>query len=125
MRILGVSVDITERKLAEEELMRSVETLRLAQAAAGLGAWDWNVETDEVSWTPGMYEIAGVDPRSYRPTLQTSTDHVHPDDRSALDAEIRRVIDVRRVLLRVVVPRRAALGRDPKRDQPGHRLPEP
>ncbi len=93
VRILGVSVDITERKLAEEELMRSVETLRLAQAAAGLGAWDWNVETGEVSWTPGMYEIAGLDPRLYRPTLKTSADHVHPDDRGALDAEMRRVIE--------------------------------
>ncbi len=93
VRVLGVSVDITERKRAEEELVRSVETLRLAQATAGLGAWDWNVETDELRWTPGIYEIVGLDPLSYRPTMQTWTDHVHPDDRSAIEAEMDRVID--------------------------------
>jgi len=39
-----------------------------------------------------MYEIAGLDPLSYQPTRQTSTDYVHPDDRGALGAEMRRVI---------------------------------
>ena len=34
VRVLGVAIDITERKLAEEEHVRSAETLRLAQEAA-------------------------------------------------------------------------------------------
>ncbi|MEP7335663.1 MAG: PAS domain-containing protein, partial [Actinomycetota bacterium] len=92
VRILGVSVDITKRKLAEEELVRSEALLRLAQTAGGLGAWDLNLETDELRWTPELYEINGIDPLSYQPTMQNAFEYVHPDDRSSLKAELERVM---------------------------------
>jgi len=92
VRILGVSVDITERKLAEEELVRNEEVLRLAQAAGGLGAWDWNIETGEFRWTEGLYEIVGLDPSSYKPTPETSTDFIHPDDQRAAQDTVERVL---------------------------------
>lgn len=92
VRVLGVAVDITERKQAEEELVRTEETLRLAQAAARLGAWDWNVVTDELSWAPAVYEIFGLDPASYEPSYETLSEYIHPDDRSAYEAEVRRAL---------------------------------
>ena len=92
VRVLGVAVDITERKLAEEELVRSEELMLLAQAAGRLGAWDWNIETDELRWTEGMYEITGRDSLSYKPTAQTSADYVHPDDQPAAEAAAARVL---------------------------------
>lgn len=91
-RVLGIVVDITERKLAGEKLARSEETLRLAQAAAGLGAWDWNVETGDLLWTADMYEIFGVEPASFVPSLETMYSSLHPDDRSTVDAAIQRAL---------------------------------
>jgi two-component system, cell cycle sensor histidine kinase and response regulator CckA len=91
VRVLGVAVDVTVRKLAEEELVRSEETLRLALAAAHLGAWDWNVDTGELQWTPGVYEIFGVEPASFEPTYDTMFALIHPDDRSRVEAEIQQV----------------------------------
>jgi PAS domain S-box-containing protein len=91
VRVLGVALDITRRKLADEDLVRSEELLRLAQAAGRLGAWDWDVETGALHWTPDLYEIRGLDPLSFTPTAENFNDHVHPDDRSALAAANRRV----------------------------------
>jgi PAS domain S-box-containing protein len=93
IRVLGVAVDITERKLVKEELVRSEETLRLAQTAARFGAWDWNIDTGELLWTPGMYEIFALDPTSSQPSYETFSNYIHPDDRDVVDAEIRRVLD--------------------------------
>jgi two-component system, cell cycle sensor histidine kinase and response regulator CckA len=91
VRQLGVAVDVTERKQTEEELARSEETLRLAQAAAGLGSWDINIATLELSCTSGVYEIFGLDPASKKLTYGTFTEFIHPDDREAVNAELRRV----------------------------------
>jgi two-component system cell cycle sensor histidine kinase/response regulator CckA len=91
IRQLGVAVDITERKLTEGELARSDETLRLAQAAAGLGSWDVNIATLELTCAPGVYEIFGLDPASEDLTYETFSDFIHPDDRDAVNAEVRRV----------------------------------
>jgi PAS domain S-box-containing protein len=84
-------VDITERKRTEEELARSEETLRLAQSAAGLGSWDIDVASLELSCTPSLYEIFGLDPGSNALTYETFSDFIHPDDRDAVTAEVRRV----------------------------------
>ena len=90
-RVLAVALDITKRKLADEDLVRSEELLRLAQEAGRMGAWDWDVVTDELRWTRGMFEIAGLDPLSYQPAMP-GIEHIHPDDTVALVADIDRVL---------------------------------
>jgi PAS domain S-box-containing protein len=91
VRQLGVAVDVTERKHSEDELARRDETLRLAQAAAGLGSWDVNIATLELTCAPGLYEIFGLDPASEDLTYETFANFIHPDDREAVGAEVRRV----------------------------------
>lgn len=62
-RMLGIGVDITERKAAEEALqLKKVELLE-AQRLAGVGSWQWDPQTDIVTWSDEMYRIAGRDPR--------------------------------------------------------------
>jgi PAS domain S-box-containing protein len=60
-RMLGVAVDITERKAAEENLRRKEIELTEAQRLAGVGSWQWEPETDTVLWSDELYRIAGHD----------------------------------------------------------------
>jgi PAS domain S-box-containing protein len=61
-RMLGMAVDITERKDAEESLRGKELELNEAQRLAGVGSWQWNPATDTVVWTQELYRIAGRDP---------------------------------------------------------------
>jgi PAS domain S-box-containing protein len=61
-RMLGISMDVTERKLAEQALRQREAELTEAQSLAQVGSWRWEVKTDTVSWSRELYRIAGMDP---------------------------------------------------------------
>ncbi len=60
-RMLGVNVDITERKNAEEKLRNSQMHLRLTTEAARIGTWQWNVQTSELIWSRIHKELFGYE----------------------------------------------------------------
>jgi PAS domain S-box-containing protein len=86
--IIGVSRDITERERRERELQTVTERLNLAVEGANLGVWDWNVETDEVTFNDRWAEMLGFAPEEIEPSLSAWKKRVHPDDMAAVEAEL-------------------------------------
>jgi len=93
-RILGAIScwrDVTERKQSEQELAAAFEQLDLALAGAEAGAWDWNIETGEITWSPRcreMYGLAEDESHCY----ETWIDRIHPEDRQRLTERIDQVL---------------------------------
>jgi PAS domain S-box-containing protein len=61
-RMLGMSHDVTERKLVDQALYESESDLTEAQRLANMGSWQWDVLTDTVTWSEQLYRIVGMDP---------------------------------------------------------------
>ena len=57
---VGSHTDITEQRAAEERVRESVRRLELAMDAASIGMWDWDLDTDRMTWTRQAYLITGV-----------------------------------------------------------------
>jgi signal transduction histidine kinase len=89
---LAVIADITQRKHAEEALRKSEERLLLAQAASGLGIYDYDVVTGEIRWDARMRELWGVGP-GVPIRAETALDALHPDDRAPTQALIDKALD--------------------------------
>lgn len=85
--VLAVTLDVTERRRAEEALRKSEESLRLAVEGAGMAAWEINLETMAGSWSRTRFDILGY-PRSETGagTVAEWIDRVHPDDRARVAA---------------------------------------
>lgn len=80
IQVLGVSTDITDRKLAEEQLRYSEEQLRLALEAAHMGTWDWNLETGEGTWSHNLELLYGLAPNTFDGSYENFLAIVHPND---------------------------------------------
>jgi PAS domain S-box-containing protein len=68
IRLIGMTADITERKLAEEALHQKGAALTEAERLAGVGSWQWDARTDTVTWSAGLYRLAGRDPKLPAPS---------------------------------------------------------
>jgi PAS domain S-box-containing protein len=75
----------------EEALRRSEERLRLAQASANVGVWDWNPQTRELTFTPELEQLLGVSPGTIR-TYRDWSERVLPDDLGRSEAEREEAI---------------------------------
>jgi PAS domain S-box-containing protein len=84
LHMLGVVMDITERKRVEEELRRKREDLDRAQAVSHVGSWRLDVRSNELLWSPENWRIFGVAPGTPL-TYETFLAAVHPDDRERVD----------------------------------------
>jgi PAS domain S-box-containing protein len=84
---LGVFVDITRRVATETALRDREQRLDLATTAAGLGIFEWNVQTGDARWeNQRMYEIFGRTPADGTLTQEDFINHViHPDDRESFE----------------------------------------
>jgi PAS domain S-box-containing protein len=81
-RMLGIKVDITERKLIEEALRESEERLRLAAQAGKMYAFDWNAATGVVTRSEKASQILGFTSEQIGSSHEQFLASVHPEDRA-------------------------------------------
>jgi PAS domain S-box-containing protein len=105
IRWYGTSVEIEDRKRAQEKLRQSEAYLAEAQALSGTGCFGMNVSTGELFWSDETFRILAYE-RSIEPTLEHVFKRVHPEDvafvKKAFDAAFaeRKFLDLEhRILL--------------------------
>jgi PAS domain S-box-containing protein len=81
---LAVKEDITERKKAEEKLKQSGAILAEAERIAELGSWEFDLKSENYTFSEQMYRLTMIDRRIDPVPFDTLLARVHKDDKSRL-----------------------------------------
>jgi len=85
----------TEIAMRNTDLYKSEERFSHAMRGANDGLWDWNLETDEVYYSPRWKSMLGYEESELGSNLDTWKNLVHPDDKDWVLETIQDYLDGR------------------------------
>ncbi len=89
---VAVHEDITDRKRADDELRQERRLLGESQEIGGVGSWEWDLETNLVTWSAQQFRLFGLEPTTEGPSPALFLEVVHPDDRDEVGDVMGRLM---------------------------------
>ena len=77
--VLGMFQDINERVENSKKLLELTDRLSVALKSGAIGCWEWELETNILTWDERIYELYAV-PLGTTVLFETWASRVHPDD---------------------------------------------
>lgn len=75
--------DITEKQFYEKALLKKNRILSQSEKIANFGTWNFDVLSKELSWSEGMFEIHGMDPKEEpQPSFEDALQFFIPSERN-------------------------------------------
>ncbi|OLP17330.1 hypothetical protein BST81_16120 [Leptolyngbya sp. 'hensonii'] len=90
--IYAAARDVTEQKLTEQQLRHTSDRLTLAIKSGAIGIWDWDVQSNILTWDQRMHEMYGIKPDGFGGIYQAWSNSLHPDDRAATEGAIQQAL---------------------------------
>ncbi len=90
---IGIIQDITRQKEIENAHRESEARLATAQRISGLGNWQSDIIKDTLWWSEEIFQIFGVDSKTFEVTSEAFYSFVHPDDRDFVISEVTKALE--------------------------------
>lgn len=85
--------EIAERKQAEAALELSEKRYKLAQRAANIGVWDWDIRSGEIYWSEQIEPMFGFDHGEFGRTYEAFLKSVYPEDRLYVKDSVKASVE--------------------------------
>jgi PAS domain S-box-containing protein len=84
-----------ERKRAEDASRESERRLQVALAAGQMGAWEWNLSTNRVTWSSSLEAIHGLTPGTFGGSFEDFKRDIHPEDLELVLTQVEKTLATR------------------------------
>jgi PAS domain S-box-containing protein len=91
IKLDGIVIDITKRKLHEQEISESNERFKIIAKATIEAIIDWDIKNDKVIWGEGFHTIFGYDLSEYNNNLWSN--NIHPEDREKVLEDLNKILE--------------------------------
>src|SRR5690606_19046881 len=85
-----------ENRRSAESLQEAALVMTQCQELAHFGSWQWELRSDEVSWSEALYQIYGLDKSRPAPTVDEYLAMVHEDDREKISILLEELLRERK-----------------------------
>src|SRR5690349_10355 len=92
LRMVGITIDVTDHARLVTEVRAREERLRLAQRAAGIASWKWELTSGKIEVDEGLWALFGKEGQTLRPDFLSWMQHVHPEDRTRFENQLRQAV---------------------------------
>lgn len=82
---LVLSIDRTEQTIAEQDVRKSNERITFLSQATFDAMWDWNVETNEITWNEGISKMFDLSDPSEAQKPDWWSNNLHPEDKERVE----------------------------------------
>ncbi len=89
---MALARDISERKQAEQELIKNQRNMTKAQSIAQLGNWEWNPHESYVTGSDELFRIFGLGYTQDKCPINTFLERIHPDDLESVKQEMEAIL---------------------------------
>jgi len=92
-QIWSIIEDISESKLAQLKLEESEQRFSFALEGSGDGIWDWNMQTNDIIYSPMWMSMLGYEVNELEYSFDTFKNLVHPDDMPTLQMHLNNYLE--------------------------------
>ena len=89
-KLYGLAV---QRMRRQNALKAGEERYALAQKAADIGSWDWNIVTGKLLWSERIEPMFGFAKGQFKGTYEAFLQSVHPDDRQFVTDSVNACVE--------------------------------
>ncbi|MGD9365183.1 MAG: sigma 54-interacting transcriptional regulator [Desulfobacteraceae bacterium] len=93
--ILGLRIQRVRHKRVRKAFTMSEERYRLALESSTDGLWDWDIQSDTVSYSNRFRQVLGVSSEDFPGTMASLRNRLHPGDADAVWMAIQRHLQKR------------------------------
>ncbi|MBD2491598.1 PAS domain-containing protein [Aulosira sp. FACHB-615] len=86
--LLAASRAIKKLRQQNQQAQLRETQMKIALEAARMGTWDWNIITNQVSWSDNKEALFGLEPGSFDGRYETFLHYVHPQDRDFVNISV-------------------------------------
>jgi len=92
-RMIGMHLDITERKSTEEKMLVATQLLNESQQIGKLGGWKLDLKTGDLFWTDETYRIHDTSPEEFNPSVDAGVDYFLPESKEIISKALDEAVN--------------------------------
>ncbi|WP_029933575.1 PAS domain-containing protein [Thiomicrospira pelophila] len=85
----GVYIDVTDRKMVEQEIANSEKRWRSVLDGTDQGVWDWDAQTNRVYFSDKWKSMLGYESNEISDSLDEWSSRVHPEDMPSVESDLQ------------------------------------